>query len=357
MSVGKGPIEQRTPDQNGDPGRDVWFVAVSRSDIRQMSIDQLDEALNAGVIELDTLVWRAGFRDWWPLGKVAGLDEDVRTQIVWPDDAALPASARGVLVALATSRVSGAVTEAAGVDSGSSLLDNPRGISHTPLSLAPVAITADKIQSAGIPGSVGSEQAGTAVRPLPRIRAAYWLIGSAALSFGVLFGFYRGHWLELWLARPGTEPVEHGAALPAPGGMRSRHDPKLGVEPSESEANDSVDKLDVDGVPLPTFRLQGNALVPIVPATQANLATDESVKPKTVQDSAPQVDPKPVLPRLSRSNGSRATARERHTGGERTRKKPVEASPATADDPAAQTVGTDPTETDSAFDPLNDSLP
>jgi len=53
---------------------DVWFVAVSSDDIKQMNVDQLDEAFRLGVINAQTAVWTEGMAAWAPLGEVADLD-------------------------------------------------------------------------------------------------------------------------------------------------------------------------------------------------------------------------------------------------------------------------------------------
>jgi hypothetical protein len=55
---------------------DVWFVAVASDDIKQMTIDQLDEAFRLGVITAETAVWTDGMEAWAPLGEVADLDSE-----------------------------------------------------------------------------------------------------------------------------------------------------------------------------------------------------------------------------------------------------------------------------------------
>jgi len=53
---------------------DVWFVAVSSDDIKQMNLDQLDEAFRLGIVTAQTAVWTEGMEAWAPLGEVADLD-------------------------------------------------------------------------------------------------------------------------------------------------------------------------------------------------------------------------------------------------------------------------------------------
>jgi hypothetical protein len=61
-------------DDRSTASEDVWFVAVSSDDIKQMSVDQLDEAFRLGVITANTAVWTEGMPAWAPLGEVADLD-------------------------------------------------------------------------------------------------------------------------------------------------------------------------------------------------------------------------------------------------------------------------------------------
>lgn len=64
---------------SGSASEDVWFVAVSSDDIKQMSVDQLDEAFRLGLISAQTAVWTEGMEAWAPLGEVADLDSDEST--------------------------------------------------------------------------------------------------------------------------------------------------------------------------------------------------------------------------------------------------------------------------------------
>src|SRR6187401_2853989 len=63
-------------EDRGSASEDVWFVAVASDDIKQMTIDQLDEAFRLGIITGETPVWTEGMEAWAPLAKVADLDGD-----------------------------------------------------------------------------------------------------------------------------------------------------------------------------------------------------------------------------------------------------------------------------------------
>jgi hypothetical protein len=54
---------------------DLWYVMLADGDVHRVSLDQLDEAFQAGHIDQETLVLAAGATQWTALGKLAGLDE------------------------------------------------------------------------------------------------------------------------------------------------------------------------------------------------------------------------------------------------------------------------------------------
>jgi len=62
-------------DDKSTASEDVWFVAVASDDIKQMTIDQLDESFRLGIISAQTAVWTEGMENWAPLGEVANLDD------------------------------------------------------------------------------------------------------------------------------------------------------------------------------------------------------------------------------------------------------------------------------------------
>lgn len=66
-------------EDRSSASEDVWFVAVSSDDIKQMTVDQLDEAFRLGVITAQTAVWTEGMEAWAPLGEVADLDSSEET--------------------------------------------------------------------------------------------------------------------------------------------------------------------------------------------------------------------------------------------------------------------------------------
>lgn len=77
MSQGNDLSNYSAASASGSTGsEEVWFVAVASDDIKQMNVDQLDEAFRLGIITAETAVWTEGMDAWAPLGQVADLDAD-----------------------------------------------------------------------------------------------------------------------------------------------------------------------------------------------------------------------------------------------------------------------------------------
>jgi len=55
---------------------DLWHVRIAPDDVKQLTLEQLDDLFRLEVIEADTLLWQPGMTEWLPLSVVAGLDEE-----------------------------------------------------------------------------------------------------------------------------------------------------------------------------------------------------------------------------------------------------------------------------------------
>lgn len=55
---------------------DSWYVKLSDGDVHRVTLDQLDEAFQAGHIDGDTMVLASGATQWTKLGALAGIDDD-----------------------------------------------------------------------------------------------------------------------------------------------------------------------------------------------------------------------------------------------------------------------------------------
>jgi hypothetical protein len=68
---------------------DFWYVKLSDGDVHRVTLDQLDEAFQAGHIDGDTMVLAGGASEWTRLASLAGMDEEEEV----PVEAALHAAA------------------------------------------------------------------------------------------------------------------------------------------------------------------------------------------------------------------------------------------------------------------------
>jgi len=64
---------------------ELWYVKLSDGDVHRVTLDQLDEAFQAGHIDAETMVLAAGATRWAKLGALAGIDDEV------PIEAEIPA--------------------------------------------------------------------------------------------------------------------------------------------------------------------------------------------------------------------------------------------------------------------------
>lgn len=57
-------------------GGDCWYVKLSDGDVHRVTLDQLDEAFQAGHIDANTMVLASGATQWTKLGALAGIDDE-----------------------------------------------------------------------------------------------------------------------------------------------------------------------------------------------------------------------------------------------------------------------------------------
>jgi len=55
---------------------DLWHVRIAPDEVKQLTLEQLDDLFRLEVIEADALVWQPGMTEWLPLSVVAGLDDE-----------------------------------------------------------------------------------------------------------------------------------------------------------------------------------------------------------------------------------------------------------------------------------------
>lgn len=55
---------------------ELWHVRISADEVKQLTLEQIDDLYRLDVIDADTQLWQDGMDEWLPLRVVAGLDEE-----------------------------------------------------------------------------------------------------------------------------------------------------------------------------------------------------------------------------------------------------------------------------------------
>ena len=248
---------------------DVWFVAVASDDIKQMNVEQLDEAFRLGVITAETAVWTEGMEAWAPLGEVADLgadDDESDDSSDEPQSAVSHAAATHAAAthaaapqhhhaaahhhhhhaAPATSGVSFAPVTLQSMHS-----NGPNSFAAGPSSVAPVTASfappSPFVQST-VPVALNVDEDMPPIRVGRRFRPERWLLAVAAVA-GLGVTAYNNS--DLFASSPA--PVA-AAAVPAAAPVSKAYDVGGGVEKGASmpskEDGDEPSKLVADDAPI-----------------------------------------------------------------------------------------------------------
>ncbi len=82
---------------------DLWHVRLAPDDVKQLTLEQLDDLFRLEVIEASTLIWQPGMTEWLPLSVVAGLGEEDPDPVSIAVSEPPPAAAKRVMAQTATS--------------------------------------------------------------------------------------------------------------------------------------------------------------------------------------------------------------------------------------------------------------
>jgi len=334
---------------------DVWFVAVASDDIKQMSIEQLDEAFRLGIISAETAVWTEGMEAWAPLGEVADLgDDDESGNDESGNDEAGSEIGSGVMSAPApfmsadTSRGApsrGAMSrDAMSPNVHSSFAAGPSSVAPVTASFVP---SAPFVQST-VPVALNVDEDMPPVRVGRRVKPERWLLAAAAV---VGLGVTAYNNSDLFASTP--TPVAAAAApaadsKPASRGYDVGGDVGGGVEkgtalPSESKSSEGKDEPKAKAEDAP------------IGASSSLTAKEAAAKASTkeAEEPAAAVADKSLKGSFSKAFNKKAPAA-----------KPVKAAKAVksrktaaAKPKAAKSKKSSSPKAASAFDPLNDSLP
>lgn len=357
MSQGNDFANYAASSDGATPSEDVWFVAVARDDIKQMNVDQLDEAFRLGIITAETAVWTEGMEAWAPLGEVADLGSEDDEAEQSPHEASYGPAGHAPAQFSQTQGVSQThvVSEAA----SHSVLDHfsgdrfaghsaVGGLGSAPSSVAPVTSSyapgspsAPFVQST-VPVALNVDEDMPPIRVGRRFRPERWVLAAAAIAgLGVtaynsdLLGSSEKPVAAAAAGRPaeappsraydvGNDGVEPGAALPAPGSSAS------------SDSASGAAK-------------QASAVV--APSAKADDAA-EAAKAAEAEPSGAAAPKKESL----KGKFTKAFNKKRAAPKAARRAKPRRASARAKPPKRAKKKSATP-KASSAFDPLNDSLP
>src|SRR5262245_7951149 len=232
MSQGNDFANYSAASNAGSGGSDeVWFVAVASDDIKQMTIDQLDEAFRLGVITGETPVWTEGMEAWSPLSQVADLDADSGSDAA-REEAPAPAAAPSNTGSFAAASGFGAVTLQSVQHS---FVPGPSSVAPVTASYAP----SGHVGHSSVPLSIGSDEDLPPVKRGGGFRPARWALAGAAAV--VVIGVIAYNNLSSSVASAGTE-----AAAPAPALAARPYD---GAEGTERGA--AANHADTEAAPTP----------------------------------------------------------------------------------------------------------
>jgi uncharacterized protein DUF4339 len=355
MSQGNDFANYPLSNADGGASEEVWFVAVASDDIKQMNVDQLDEAFRLGIITSATAVWTEGMDAWAPLGQVADLDSDGSGDrdgtsdgdgsSDFRSDSGQSRSKSGSEPEISKTLQSaggfgghGAVTMQS---AHNSFVPGPSSFAPVTSSFAPSGSYAPSpfAQSAG-PVALNVDEDAPPVQRGRRFRPERWALAAAAViavgvaAFNNMDLFSSSSAAETPAAAPtlaarpydGAEGVDHGAAL--------------GAAKSGSESAAPTASLPAGSAPI--------AAPAAVPPTRAAAPVDDAEAP-TSSKSKSADSLKGSFSKAFNKKGATAKA---------TKVKPRKAASRATTKPRA-TKGKKPSvpRSQSAFDPLNDSLP
>ncbi|MBN1606816.1 MAG: DUF4339 domain-containing protein [Polyangiaceae bacterium] len=291
-----GPT-QEPPKEEEQP----WSVVVAPGEIKQLSLEQLDDWYRLDLIDAGTLVWRPEMPSWQPLGVVAGIETEPAPSPTVADGALVPSSAPLASFAPSSAPLAAFVQ-----------------------SSPPVALT--------LPAP--AQRSGSAER---------WLLG-AALAAGLVVTLYRND-LVTEMARSVHQEaaLEHlGQRLGGPGFGTVR-----GVEALLESSRLQLPEVRVPELLL--IRELGREQVPA--AAASNVQAVSSPEPTSSAPAAPATPAPKTAPRSGAGSlGSAASPRSTHARGSRTgARRPVADDMISATRKASRGRGTE-------YDPLNPKL-
>jgi hypothetical protein len=369
-------------DATGSTGsEDVWFVAVASDDIKQMNVDQLDEAFRLGIITKETAVWTEGMQAWAPLGQVADLDGDGdasddasgtrESRSSRDDDASspgfgpstMPSTSHGMSTTApqqftvgAPHGLSAASPHGLSAASPHGLSAASRGFSAGPSSISPVTSSYAPSANLGLstsPVALNVDEDMPAIRHGRRFRPERWALAAAAL---VAIGVVGYNNLFSSSASAGTQsaPAPVLAARPYDDGASSGE--RLNAKAAATEVTPAAPSVGSDpsaSEPKTAHLAAAAPKVEVAPAVKAVAppADDEAEPPASTRARGSEKE-------SLKGNFAKAFNKKEKAASRTSKVKPRKAAARASTKPrATKAKKSAVVRSQSAFDPLNDSLP
>jgi hypothetical protein len=341
---------------------EVWFVAVASDDIKQMTIDQLDEAFRLGVITGDTPVWTEGMEAWSPLAQVADLDNQSSSDESSGDEPSYEASGSHPKVEHDVSRqpaTSHLGHQSAGTGSfGGFGAVTLQSVQHSfapgPSSVAPVTASyapSAQIGQSSVPVAIGDDDELPQAKRGGGFRPARWALAGAAAVIAVGVIAYNN--LSSSVASAGTESAAAAPALAArpydgaDGAERGAASAPAAARPAPSAAADE-----------PAAPSSGAAAVASAAAAASTTAKAALVaSPSEDEQDEPPASAKKGADKDSLKNTFSKSLTKKGSAKAAKVKPRKAASRATKSRATKAAKKSTVVRSQSAFDPLNDSLP
>jgi hypothetical protein len=368
MSQGNDFANYSATSDRSTGSEEVWFVAVASDDIKQMSVDQLDEAFRLGIITGETAVWTEGMEAWAPLGQVADLDAESESsgsvpvashqqsdypqhseqqhsgyqqpsqQRSEPEEAARPAAFGNGMFGSVTLQ-----------STQHSFAPGPNSLGPGPNSVAPVTASyAPHLAQSTGPVALEVDEDMPAMHHGRRFRPERWALAAAALVAVGVVGY--NNMFSSSVASAGTQAPAATALAARP------YDGADGVEPGEKlNAKAAATEESPSNAAREASVAPAAPAAPVVPSAKAApLTANDEEAPTTPGSSRTKSgsDKESLKGSFSKAFNKKATAA-----------KPAKAKPRKAASRATKSRATRSSKkpgvarSQSAFDPLNDSLP
>jgi len=340
---------------------EVWFVAVASDDIKQMTIDQLDEAFRLGIITGDTPVWTEGMEAWSPLAQVADLDSESSSEA----SGSHPKVEKEEPVASRHPGNTGSFGVASSVGAGFGAV-TLQSVQHSfapgPSSVAPVTASyapSAQIGQSSVPVAIGDDDELPQAKRGGGFRPARWVLAGAAAV--VVVGVIAYNNLSSSVASAGTEAAAAAPALAArpydgaDGAERGAASASAASRPAapsaaadEAAEEPAAPSSGTAGVASAAAAASTTAKAALVASPSSDSSGDEEEPPASAKKGADKESLKNTFSKSLTKKGSAKAAKVKP------RKAASRATKSRATKAAKKSTVV---RSQSAFDPLNDSLP